>query len=95
VAQGALRNVARHAKAQRVEVLLRGVEDGVQLAVSDDGIGFDPAAIGRHPSLGLASMRERVNLVKGEVDIESAPGQGTTVLAWVPLEETLKAGKKG
>ncbi len=85
VAQEALRNVARHARARMVEVALRSLDGGLQLAVRDDGRGFDPAVQGAHPSLGLASMRERVHLLAGELDIESAPGHGTTVVAWVPL----------
>jgi signal transduction histidine kinase len=90
VAQGALRNVARHSKAHRVEVMLWGSDGGVQLVVKDDGVGFDPGLARPHPSLGLASIRERVHLMQGEVDIESAAGQGTTVLAWVPLNEKSK-----
>jgi signal transduction histidine kinase len=84
VMQEALRNVSRHARAHRVEVSLRSQDQGLQLAVMDDGAGFDPAAARNRPSLGLASMRERVSLVGGELDIESAPGQGTTVVVWVP-----------
>jgi signal transduction histidine kinase len=87
VAQEALRNVARHAHARRVEVSLRGLEGGLQLAVRDDGCGFDPALQRDRPSLGLASMRERVHLLGGELDIDSAPGHGTTIVAWVPLKE--------
>jgi signal transduction histidine kinase len=87
VAQGALRNVARHARARGVEVLLRGMDGGVQLAVRDDGIGFDPTGEKDGPTLGLASMDERVHLAGGELDIESAPGHGTTIVAWVPLKE--------
>ena len=86
IAQEALRNVARHAKASAVEVSLAPMDGGLQLAVSDNGAGFDPAGdAGRH-SLGHASMRERVHLLGGEVDIESTPGRGTTVIAWVPLQ---------
>jgi signal transduction histidine kinase len=85
VLQEALRNVARHAHADRVEVTLRGWDAGLQLAVRDNGRGFDPALERDRPSLGLASMRERVLLLGGELDLESAPGQGTTVVAWVPL----------
>ena len=85
VAQEALRNVARHAQARRVEVSVRAQDGGLQLAVMDDGSGFAPAVQRERPSLGLASMRERVLLLGGELDIESAPGQGTTVLVWVPL----------
>jgi len=91
VAQEALRNVARHARARRVEVSLRGLDGGLQLAVQDDGAGFDPARGRERPSLGLASMRERVHLLGGELEIESAPGRGTSIRAWVPLEERLKA----
>ena len=85
IAQEALRNIGRHAKASSVDVTLQAFDGGVQLAVHDDGVGFDAASRNGPPSLGHASMRERVQLVGGEIDIESAPGQGTTILAWVPL----------
>jgi PAS domain S-box-containing protein len=91
VAQEALQNVARHARARAVELTLRALEGGLQLAVRDDGRGFDPEVQRDRPSLGLASMRERVHLLGGELDIESAPGQGVTVIAWVPLEERPRA----
>ena len=55
------------------------------LAVLDDGVGFDPAMQRERASLGLASMRERVLLLGGELDVESKPGEGTTILASVPL----------
>jgi len=86
VTQEALRNVARHARAPAAKVSLRPMDDGLQLAVADTGIGFDPKQQRPRPSLGLASMRERVRLLGGELDIESAPGHGTTVVAWVPLK---------
>ena len=63
----------------------RRMDGGLQLAVSDNGTGFDPDRHAERPSLGLASIRERVNLLKGQVDIDSAQGHGTTVLAWVPF----------
>jgi signal transduction histidine kinase len=85
VAQESLRNVARHAGASAVEVSLRKVDGGVEMVVHDNGTGFDPSHDrGRH-SLGLASMKERVHLAGGELDIDTAPGQGTTVVAWVRL----------
>jgi len=87
VAQEALRNVARHANARTVEVSVRALDGGLQLAVRDDGAGFDAALHHNRRTLGLTSMRERVHLLEGELDIESAPGQGTTVLAWVPLKK--------
>ncbi len=86
VAQEALNNVARHAGAGGASVALRHMDDGLLLAVRDDGVGFDPASPGRGRSLGLASMHERVRLVNGTLDIESAPGRGTSVIAWVPDE---------
>jgi signal transduction histidine kinase len=86
VTQEALRNVVRHARAPAAEVSLRPLDGGLQLAVADTGVGFDSGRQRQRPSLGLASMRERVRLLGGELDVESAPGHGTTVLAWVPLE---------
>jgi signal transduction histidine kinase len=65
-------------------VLLAPSGKGLQLAVSDNGSGFDPDRPRERASLGLASMRERVRLLQGEFDIESTPGRGTTVVAWVP-----------
>ena len=85
VAQEALSNAARHARASAVTVLLAPSGKGLQLAVSDNGSGFDPDRPRDHASLGLASMRERVRVVQGELDIESTPGRGTTVVAWVPV----------
>jgi PAS domain S-box-containing protein len=84
VAQEALNNAARHAQASAVSVLLSSRSTGLQLAVSDNGSGFDPERSCDHASLGIASMRERVRLLQGEFDIESTPGRGTTVMAWVP-----------
>ena len=55
------------------------------MAVHDNGTGFDSAQDRSRHSLGLASMKERVHLLGGELDIDSAPGQGTTVIAWVRL----------
>ena len=86
IAQEALANVARHARARQATVILRQAGDGLLLAVSDDGLGFDPERSGEGMHLGLASMSERVRLVRGTLDIESAPGQGTRVIAWVPVE---------
>ncbi|HSW24749.1 MAG TPA: ATP-binding protein, partial [Burkholderiaceae bacterium] len=84
VAQEALSNAARHGRASAVTVLLSPRDRGLQLAVSDNGKGFDPAHSRERASLGLASMRERVRLLRGQLDIESRLGRGTTVVAWVP-----------
>ena len=81
IAQEALNNVAKHALAQRVEVILERRLDCVLLIVEDDGVGFDAAkpAAGRH-GFGLVGMQERAALVGASLDIETAPGQGTTIL---------------
>jgi PAS domain S-box-containing protein len=87
IAQEAMRNAVRHGRARRIDISMRGLDSGLQLAVRDDGMGFDLARHRNRPSLGLASMRERARLLGGELDIESAPGEGTTVIAWVPTTE--------
>jgi PAS domain S-box-containing protein len=86
IAQEALNNVARHAGARAASVTLKQMDGGLLLAVRDAGAGFDPTNPGIRRSLGLASMRERVRLVDGTLDIDSAPGRGTAVIAWVPAK---------
>ncbi len=86
VAQEALNNAIRHAGASSASVVLRQMDGGLLLAVRDDGAGFDPGNPRQGRSLGLASMRERLRLVNGTLDVESAPGRGTAVVAWVPVE---------
>jgi signal transduction histidine kinase len=83
IAQEALHNVVRHARASRVNLSLVETDGGVQLTVNDEGAGFNPEQKTKG-TLGHGSMRERVRLVHGTLDIESAPGRGTTVRAWVP-----------
>lgn len=87
VAQEALRNVVRHAKASRVDVSLQAEGGGIALAVRDDGAGFRDDGQDGRSSLGLVSMRERVRLVGGKLDIVSRPDHGTSIVAWVPLRE--------
>jgi signal transduction histidine kinase len=84
IAQEALRNTARHADATRADVSLRRLDGGLQLVVSDDGVGFDAAR--SNGSLGHASMRQRVFFLGGSLDIDSRPGRGTMILAWVPFK---------
>ena len=84
VVQEALRNIAKHANARRVHVTLRRVEEDVQLAVADDGNGFDLAKAREHGGgLGLRSIEERVRLVGGRLSIDTAPRMGTTITVWV------------
>ena len=83
VAQEGLRNVKRHARARAVDLACAADGRGTKMILRDDGAGFDPAQT-RRPSLGLAGMRERAALVGGRIEIQSAPGRGTTIVAWVP-----------
>lgn len=83
IAQEALYNVVKHARASRVAVELELGPDRVRLRVRDDGIGFDPLAV-RHRSLGLTSMRERAEELGGRLRVASRPGAGTTVEAEAP-----------
>jgi signal transduction histidine kinase len=90
VAQEAVHNVVKHARAQRVDIALRREEGAWTLRVRDDGRGFDAAAYdGPHGApghLGLVSMRERIEALGGRLAIESAPGEGTRVVARVPAQ---------
>jgi signal transduction histidine kinase len=82
VTQESLNNVSKHAGASRVTVSLAAENGSVRLLINDDGVGFDPAMAARLLSeghFGLAGMRERVELVGGRFQIDSGPGQGTTV----------------
>jgi signal transduction histidine kinase len=85
IAQEAVTNVVRHAAAGSVTVHLARAGDEVELGVRDDGVGFDPAdrAISAR-RLGLVSMRERAVDLGGALEIESAPGRGTSIQARVP-----------
>jgi signal transduction histidine kinase len=85
VAQEALRNAGRHAEASIIRLSLTLRDGGLLLSVSDDGIGFYPNLQTRQPSLGHASMRERVDSLGGTLEIQSAPGRGTTIVARVPI----------
>jgi signal transduction histidine kinase len=88
VAQEALRNIGRHARARTAKVSLALQESGLRLEVTDNGSGFEPNSPTRRASLGHAGMRERIRVVGGKLDIRSSLGKGTTVVAWVPIRET-------
>jgi signal transduction histidine kinase len=83
IAQEALHNTVKHARASQVEILLSQTAEWVRLEIRDNGVGFDPA--GDFPGhLGLQSMRERVTGLGGALLVESEPGEGTALSAQVP-----------
>lgn len=88
IAQEALNNILKHAKATNAVVLLEFSKDMVVLSIEDDGSGFDPSSVKQDPTsshgLGLIGMKERAALIGGTLVIESAPGKGTTVLVRAP-----------
>ena len=87
VAQEALTNVGRHAGASQVEVTIEKRKDGISMKIVDDGKSFQVQRVllargGKR--LGLLGMRERLEMVGGRFEVESAPGKGTTIKAFVP-----------
>jgi signal transduction histidine kinase len=85
IVQEALNNVTKHSSAERATVTLEFRADCLHVLVADDGVGFDPAAPRRNGSLGMSSMLERAESVGGRLIVSSAPGQGTRVVADLPL----------
>ena len=88
VLQEALQNAMKYSGVRHIKVELRGTEGEIQLTVSDLGIGFDPQDAIHRRGLGLISMRERMQLVRGEISIKSQPGAGTTIHARVPFSSS-------
>ncbi|MDH5281916.1 MAG: GAF domain-containing protein [Thermoleophilia bacterium] len=84
IVQEALTNISKHSDATRVSILLARKQRAVVIVVEDDGGGFNPGA--KTAGLGLAGMRERVELHGGQLRIETSPGRGTTIVAEVPLQ---------
>jgi signal transduction histidine kinase len=95
VAQEALTNVARHARADQVEVKIQKLDGAVRMKITDNGKGFQQEQA-LHPKkgkrLGLLGMRERLEMVGGNLTVTSEPGKGTTVVAHVPLVDGTSLG---
>ena len=77
----------KHSAVQKFIVEVHGTKEGINLSVTDSGVGFDWHDAMDRKGLGLISMRERLRLVHGELYIHSEPGRGTTVLARVPHQQ--------
>ena len=84
IALEALNNVVKHARAQHVTVLLRFDDQRTYLEISDDGMGYDPAAAKGGGGMGLRGMDERARRINGTLEIASSPEKGTTVKVELP-----------
>jgi signal transduction histidine kinase len=90
VAQESLSNVAKHAQASRVDVSIQEMPDCICMKISDDGKSFQVQRVFQargNKRLGLLGMRERLEMVGGRFDVESAPGKGTTITAMFPIDK--------
>lgn len=90
IAQEAMANVRKHARASHVEVILESTDGGARVRVRDDGVGFstDESDQPEPGHMGLTSMRERAEMAGGWCRVKSAPDSGTEVVAWLPVLET-------
>lgn len=89
IAQEAITNVVRHARAATLRVSLRQLGDELELLVADDGVGFviqQASLAARRGSIGIVGIRERAQLIGARVSIDSTPGKGTRVVARFPLD---------
>jgi signal transduction histidine kinase len=85
--QETLTNVARHAAASRVDVVLRNFGNTLEMRIADDGRGIRPEEVMDGRSLGIVGMRERVRSIGGRLEIAGRPGRGTVVHVTIPGEE--------
>jgi signal transduction histidine kinase len=91
IIQESLTNVRKHARATTARVNVDRDDDELVVSIQDDGAGFNPEATarGEFPKFGLTTMHERAASIRGSLDIDSAPGQGTTVRFTMPLGSAL------
>lgn len=87
IVQEALRNIVKHGQTEDAKVELSGGGDEIHLCISDQGAGFNPEAAKAKGGLGLISMRERLRLVGGHLDVDSEPSHGTRIYVRVPVSD--------
>jgi two-component system sensor histidine kinase DevS len=87
ISQEALANIAKHAQAHTAKLNLQTVPGRIMLEISDDGVGFDLVKTSLALGHGLANMRTRARKLGGDIEVNSEPGEGTSVLAWIPLDQ--------
>jgi signal transduction histidine kinase len=95
IVQEALRNIVKHGKTEDAKVDLSGSGDEIHLCISDQGAGFSPESAQAKGGLGLISMRERLRLIGGHLDVESKPSHGTRIYVRVPVGEFGAQKKNG
>lgn len=86
VAQESLTNIEKHSQAKQVTVILQQLGDMLQLIIRDDGVGFDVGSTLRKSGIGLRNMRERVEFLGGDFELESEPGFGTEITVLLKLD---------
>jgi signal transduction histidine kinase len=90
IAQEGLRNLKKHSGATRASVYLGKSGDALHVFVADEGVGFDVKNLKGRMGLGIRSMEERANLLGGRLEINTKPGQGTRIDAWVPAQPKVR-----
>jgi signal transduction histidine kinase len=86
-----LMNITRHSQASRADIALRQTETEIRGTLTDDGVGFYVTEASNGQGLGLTSMKERIEKLRGELDIKSSPGKGAQVSFVLPLAESRKS----
>jgi PAS domain S-box-containing protein len=92
ILQEALTNIVRHAEASQVEITLVIDSEAMRLSTYDNGVGFDPGALGTSRGSGIAGMEERARLVGGQLQLHAVQGEGTRVVFEVPLVAPVSGG---
>lgn len=88
ITQESLNNCISHSGTAKCEVFLKGSHDAIFLDIEDKGVGFNTDEVRHKPGLGLSSMRERVQLVGGNIKVDTEPGRGTHIHVSIPLKRT-------
>jgi signal transduction histidine kinase len=95
IAQEALNNALKHARANSVRIHLRFGDAETEMEISDDGVGFEPVVDHMGGGFGIPGMKERSQKIGGTLQIDSAPGKGTRVIVLVPVNPLERSNQKG
>jgi signal transduction histidine kinase len=87
ILQECVNNVLKHAKASRLDISLIRDEANISLTIEDNGSGFDMSDKEKYRGMGLKNLQNRVNFIKGKIEIDSQPGRGTLVSVYVPVKK--------